>query len=472
MLLARWPRLQQDEIEILRGRKGWISTAIEQALGSTTKETTLAIEAAETLGMTSALPKLILLAESAGSRVVRQQAGEAVLKIVEPLGSDARDERDQTSVRGPVIANLADSLRRFSMHRNEQLVEAFLICSTWSDVQLRQLLTEQGPESELICQQLYESTRVSVMALLAGFLKRRKIHEQILQAIRTRSDAAFRDTLLRVTGLEPTQVILKNLRDVGMPRCCQGGETLLSALPAECRASLVHVHVACNPDYIETLHLIAATAEHGTRDCVTAATIALSRCEVPNACSWMRAAIHLAEQEPSTTHSDETARLLQRLIRLLDHPDPGLNRNLRRVLESLHSSEMLSHFHSLRPRSRRRLGRIVMQIDPDAMNRVRDAMRHPVLTKRLDAIAMADALGAVDLLYDSFAHIAREDHQEARMRAAEAMAGATSEETLRLLEEMIALPECPVRDTAILAIRRRQQSHDLDQPLALELPSC
>ncbi len=104
------------------------------------------------------------------------------------------------------------------------------------------------------------------------------------------------------------------------------------------------------------------------------------------------------------------------------------------------------------------MGQVVLEIDPDAIDRVRDALRHPVLTKRLDAIAMADALGVVDLLYDSFAHITREDHQEARMRAAEAMAEAHSDETLSLLLEMIDLPECPVRDTAILAIERRQDA--------------
>ena len=70
---------------------------------------------------------------------------------------------------------------------------------------------------------------------------------------------------------------------------------------------------------------------------------------------------------------------------------------------------------------------------------------------------MADAMGVVDLLYDSFAHVTREDHQEARMRAAEALSEATSEETLRLLDEMTELPECPARDTAIVAIQQRQR---------------
>lgn len=99
-----------------------------------------------------------------------------------------------------------------------------------------------------------------------------------------------------------------------------------------------------------------------------------------------------------------------------------------------------------------------MMIDPDAINRVQDALRHPVLKKRLEAIAMADALAVVDLLSDSFAHIVREDHQEARMQAAEAMSQAEGEFTMQLLKELIDLPECPVRDAAIQAIDKREKN--------------
>jgi hypothetical protein len=110
-----------------------------------------------------------------------------------------------------------------------------------------------------------------------------------------------------------------------------------------------------------------------------------------------------------------------------------------------------------------------MQIDPKALDQVRDGLRHPVLTNRLDAIAMADALGAVDMLGDAFTHIAREDHQEARIRAAEAMATASSDETMQLLKEMLKLPPCPVRDAAIIAIERRQRTSGSSEMQAPEV---
>ncbi len=100
-----------------------------------------------------------------------------------------------------------------------------------------------------------------------------------------------------------------------------------------------------------------------------------------------------------------------------------------------------------------------MMIDDAAVDRVRDALRHPVLSHRLEAIAMADALAIVDLLSDSFTRISRDDHQEARIRAAEVMSDASSIQTLDLLEEMIRMPESPVRDAAVVAVEKRRSAN-------------
>ncbi len=479
LLLARWPELSEDEIELVRGRKTWMSPAIESALatpgdGATNSDQTFkAIDAAEALALHTALPTLIGLLESAGDSnlaeksVLRGRVKSAVKSIADQLGREARRDRDQRSVRAPVITQLTDSVRRFDIHREDDLVEAFLMASTWGDAELRQMLAERGPTSNLICRLLQESSNPSIIELLVGFLRRRNLPDAITHILRRRSDVAFRDAFLRSIGDDPSQVVLRHLQLIGMPRCLRGGESILQDLPIDCRSALVHVHVAGNPDYVEALHVVAATAEQGTQDCLAAAATALSRCELPNSNAWMRAALHLPHDDRHSDDVDETARLLKRFIRLLEQSDPAFHRILHRSLSALHGSEMLPQFQSLRPRSRRRLGKVVMQIDPEALDQVRDGLRHPVLTKRLDAIAMADALGAVDLLGDAFTHIAREDHQEARIRAAEAMASASSDETMRLLEEMLELPPCPVRDAAIVAIERRQRasrSNETDAP--------
>jgi len=153
-----------------------------------------------------------------------------------------------------------------------------------------------------------------------------------------------------------------------------------------------------------------------------------SKCPVPNSEIIVRAALHIANDEDDASRN-EHARLLQRLIALIDHNDENIVRGIRRVIQPLHAEAMMHRFQDLRPRSRRILGRVVMMVDPDALQRVSDAIRHPVLKNRIAAIAMADALAVVDLLSESFEHIIQEDHLEARITAAEVMANAHGDAT-------------------------------------------
>ncbi len=454
-VLANWGKLNADDLRVLRPKKSWLNDAIGQALRGQGENVLTAITAAESLQMASVIPQLTLLAESSASRDIQQRASEAVIAIVQPLGRAARADRDRPTVRGPVLARLADSVRRFSMHRNEQLVDAFLLVSTWGDGELRQMTSEDGPQMELICKRLMFTAFPGVIDLLSGFVRRRSIPERIGGIIQARTDEPFREALLRKITSEPTATVLNNIRDIGIPKCCLGGEQILDDIAPDYRAAMIHLYVAGNHDVIETLHLIAAAVEAGG-GCENAAAMGLSRCEVPDVDLWMRAAICVADGDAVAIAADDNARLLQRLIDLLCYPDAALCRGVRRVLGPLHADQMLHRFESLRPRSRRRLGRVVMMVDPDAVERVRDALRHPVLQNRLEAISMADALAVVDLLSDAFTHIAHQDHLQARVRAAEVMSDATGDATLWLLREMTELPECPVRDAALASLEHRQ----------------
>ena len=90
---------------------------------------------------------------------------------------------------------------------------------------------------------------------------------------------------------------------------------------------------------------------------------------------------------------------------------------------------MMHRFPDLSPRRRRILGRVVMMVAPNALQRVSDAIRHPLLKTRIADIAMADAFAVVDLLSESFEHIVLKDHLEARTTAAKAMANAHGDAT-------------------------------------------
>jgi hypothetical protein len=463
-LLAHWPSLHPCEIEFLRDRRSRMIPAVEAFLDRGGEEACLAIDAADALGLNEVLPTLIAMVHSSAAPILQRRAGDAVRRIIEPLGVSARHDRDRATVRSPLITQLAASIRACPEHCGGILGEAFLVACAWADVELQALLSESTSASERMARLLAETADTRVLELLTGFIRRREIPEMVRRVLASRDDECFRAALLLAIGCDPTQTVLRNLCELGMPQACRVEEERLKDLPIDCRASLIHAHTACNPDLVQTLNLAAATAELGTRDGLTAAAVALSRCEVPRAEVWIHAALRTdVSQATSQDERDSFAGVLMRLVRLLEYPDAALVRGVRRVLGPLRASELLPRIESIPLDARRSLGAWVKIIDPEATDHIREALRHPVLTRRLNAIAMADALDAVDRLGQAFVHVARDDHQEARMRAADAMSRATSRQTLEVLGEMLTLPSCPVRDAAVAALRVRQQSFTGDR---------
>lgn len=457
-LLEYWESLTASDIATVRQNKQNFADLIEKQIQVGDQSSMIAIDAAEQLGLTTSLMSLITLAESSGSHQIKRRAGEAVVRLARPLGQRARKNRDRSTVRGPILARLVDSVQCFPMHRSELLIDAFLEISAWPDGDLRQLLDQPSPARDLICAQLKKTSEPGAIELLAGFVRRREIPHCIAKVIQIRADETFRDALLEAIGDESSTILSKNIELIGMPRCCNGGERLVNELQVGQLAALIHVYVASNNDSIEKLQVVAAAAERGADQCMAAAALGFARCETPSTDFWMRAAIPVADANEAAIAGDENARLLYRLISMLEHTDGALVRSVRQVLLPLHVDNIIDRLEPLRPRSRKRLGKVVLMIDIDAITRVHDALRHPVLSHRLNAIAMAQTLGCVDQLSESLAHVVREDHQDARILAAEVMGEATNEATMGLLEEMTRLPDCGVRDAALSALEKRQAS--------------
>lgn len=464
-ILQRWHHLQAEDVRALLPGKRTLASAIGRALGedaasaqkssSPADRRATAIAATVQLELNELIPPLVQLAESCPVDQLRRQATDAVLQLAQSLGRDARRNYDRPSERGPALARLAKSVPMFPTHQNEDLLDAFLAISSWSDRDLRNLLDSTSPHADRLIQRFAASRQPAVIDLAAGFLRRRTVPEPLKQVLHGRHDALFRERLLRTIGSSPSAAMLRNLAALGIPHCCRDGEELLDDLAPNDHAALAQLYVAADTDNIRTLHILAAVVQRGGPGTEAAAARGFRQCEVPSSDVWIRAAIPIAQGDYATIERDYTTRLLYRLIRLLDHGNANLVEAVRRVLAPLHMKPMLSQFESLDTKTRWRLGHVVRMIDPQSIECIEQALRHPLLQRRLQAITAATAVAGAEELVDSFAHVIHEDHREARLRAVEALRHASSERTLTLLREMTTLPESGVRDAAKEALHHR-----------------
>ena len=455
-LLKRWDKLDKKAVAVLQKASPWMDASVLEGLDSASEIIEIAIRAARDLQLLTAIEPMVLLAESHESESIRQAATDAILELVEPLGRADLQDKSGASNRNSVLACLSNSVARFSKHRNELLVEAFLCTTTGNDGDLRGMINEQGTAFGLVSERFRSSDHPSVIDLLASHLRRRNLHQRMVELIRGRTDDAFRDAMLDKIGSSPTANTIKNLQDMGIPSTCENVAALMPNLDTKRLAALVHLHTIAGSSTITIMQALVSAIKLGGLDCEPVAAKGLAQCEVLDIDFWMRAAVPVANNATEEIACDENAQLLQDLIDLLEHDNAAIVDGVRHVLSPMHATAMLPRMTKLRARSRRRIGRVVMMIDPDAIDRVRDALRHPVLDRRLEAITMADSLALVDLLSDSFSHISTEDHQQARIRAAEAMGEASGSETMQLLQSMVQMPVSPVRDAAESAIEQRE----------------
>ncbi|MDB4477434.1 hypothetical protein OAF37_00225 [Rubripirellula sp.] len=455
-LLARWDQLRPSEHLLIKTRKSWFESAVSQALKHRGADTITAIAAAESLELTKFIPMLVDLAETSESDEIQQRATAATLNLAHILGGRARCDRDVPTLRNPALERLHKSLEKIDRQGNHSLADAFLVLSLWGDSELRKVMSEPSPVRKLVLKRFLESNHIGVLDLLAGTIKRRQMNKHVLTLIRKRSDHAFRSVLLNTITPDPSAVVLKNLSSIGMLACCSGDESLLAEINENQVPALLHLYVTSGPNPVQTLHMIAAVAEKKNPAYDSVVCCSLAQCSAPDSESIVRAALHIANDDVDLSKNQD-AHLLQRLIALMDHQDENIVRGIQRVIQPLHAESMMHRFQDLRPRSRRILGRVVMMVDPNALQSVSDAIRHPFLKNRLAAIAMADALAVVDLLSDSFEYIVQEDHLEARISAAEVMANAHGDATWSVLKKLADLPGCPVRDIALNAIQRRSE---------------
>ncbi|QDV62885.1 hypothetical protein [Crateriforma conspicua] len=457
-LAMHWPSLTPEQQERLVPHAKWFRTFVAERLSGDADVVLPALRACKTLQLVDLTDTIARLAENGKSHAIRHAAADTIRSIAQQLGDAARSGQVNVLGRSAFVTRLAASARRFSMHRNHTLVEAFLLASTWSDSELRRCMKDDSGIAELLTDCLVKATDRSLIDLLAAGVRRRDLGDVLAGAIQDRTDETFQSSFLTSVGTDPTPNTINNLKQLGIPRCCRQAFGESDQLSDSHQAALIYVWSYGNGDWEDTLTLACGALQHCGESVIPAVLSALKRTEPQPAESWLEAAKHVSSDDPAQIQQHRKARLLMNLIEMLDHPDPRIGEAAREVLRPLHAAAMLPVMNTLGQRSRRILGRVVMMVDNQAIQHVSDSLRHPVLQNRLDALLAVDAFAAIDLLSDSMKHIVRNDHQEARRVAAEVMADGTGEETLNLLIEMADLPESSARDAARRSLEKRQES--------------
>ncbi|MFG0264304.1 MAG: hypothetical protein ACF8AM_04020 [Rhodopirellula sp. JB055] len=433
------------------------------------------IDMIECLNQTTALETLIDLAQHHEDSMIRAASGEVTLALASPLSKPirhrnhtARIDPEKERFRQRIAEQLAVAVQQHNAHRNNDLLDAFLVISDWNDALLQQLISDESASQETLLRRMRTSEHQAVLQLLSGFIRRRKIPGPVISLLLRRHDAMFCEALLDTIGDSPTPITAINLREYGLPDCLRGGESFMRSLGSDRDAAMCNSYSITMPHESESIHMVLAMLERGDESKTRVAEVCLKRIEAASLNDWIAILETASKQQakreqtgddsttdPAITNIDRQIEQLNGLIELTDHESAPLAQAAQALLVHLNTHEALPIFANLSPDVGRRLGRVLMQVDSSTLDTVRSGLRHAVMKNRLDAIAFAESLGLVDLMIDPLRTIAETDHQVAKLRTAKALAHGTGPQSETVLRELCATPKGSLRDAALAAMDER-----------------
>lgn len=464
-LIQHWHRMGIDDRLLLVDGSPALLSALEETLTGSDETTLLtAIDIVATLELSSLVTALVLPAESHVSHAVRKAAQTAVMQFASEHGRAARDDRDRPALRRPLLRALAASVQRFPLHQQPVLVDAMLAASCPTDSELLSLLADGSDTRSIVIGRLKTSSEATVVSLLAGMIHSRRLSDEIEAIIAGRTDGPFRDQFLAAVGCQLTNTTRKNLSLIGLPACCQPQRIELETLPYSRRVALALVYAATDHDHVRALTILldaVDSVQHADPIYSKGLAQALSRFPGLSSPLLLRAAAtRIAPQacpadavQPSAI--DPAVQLLHRILAWLQVDDSPYAAPLRAILKELTVEAVMPHLESIRPATRKRLGQVVLQVDPDATHTVADRLRHPVLQRRLEGIRAAAALDIITDLSAALVRVAMTDHLEARVQAIETLQFDSTPASYQALIELSNGPPGSVRDAALSCLQRR-----------------
>ncbi|MDB4331742.1 hypothetical protein OAA27_01595 [bacterium] len=433
-LLEIWDKLTKSQIDDIKVDTKRIESVLRAILSRPSKNWRQAVKASHDLNLVSLIPTLIEFAER-----TQHPHCEAVIETLRTLVTKHRDQvafEDKFHRKlNPVAAKLLESIQRYPKHQNLQLIELYLVSVSNEDAELARIIRHQTVEAKLILEMIGKSDHPIAIEALASFLRIEDLPQTVLKLISNREDIAFRNQLLRIIGHAPTRGVALNLEKLDLPKCCLEKADTLLAIPSKHRKAFAIIHLTCNSQKGEVLDLLCELAESDSPQSRDVAGWGFKRCQLPTPDQLARTACSVPSEQWTDKAESLSTKTLERLIKQRRSDHSSIATGVQRVLGSLHCDALLANFQQRPPHEQNQLGQMVRRIDTNIEAVLRGALRHPVLSNRLDAIAMTGAAGLATHFHVELADILRNDNDQAKSLVAAVIGSDTMPKTLEILED-------------------------------------
>jgi hypothetical protein len=280
-LLRRWDGFSERWKAMIAEQGSRMSGAVRDALlGGDEKLAENGAEAVLRLRDYELIPSLLAAAEDPaqprGGKAARAVLGLSEMLSEESAAPEDNRRRDPQRTRQYLIGSLERAVSHFDQHRNNDIVEAFLLLATSGNATLRRLL--QNPHDKAyaaVVQLLGHSTRAGIQRLLLSFLDDPQAPSAIHTLLSQRRDVPFLKRFFQRIKAEVSKPVQLNLRRIETFSWLCSDLKVLKAISEEEQEGVVHLVAAAGISRLQAFEVIKEMLSLGGLAARRAASLAL-----------------------------------------------------------------------------------------------------------------------------------------------------------------------------------------------------
>ncbi len=454
-IVSHWTRLDPDTREGLASKKFELEPACRSILQhGKPGEKQAAITTITDLDMTAVLPELIGLALDRGNSMA-ETAMQALFVLCDRWGQRARTGRDMPSVRSPMVEAMQRALFDFPAHKNNDIVDAWLVLVSWEDSAYRAVINDPlHPAFRAVLDRFWTSQHQSVLQLLGGCLWRQSTPKSILSILceRPEPDLAFAiATLLDESSMASA---LRRLKEMPPVVSLQD----LAVRPAGVGPDIqrrLWLMLAANSPTVEPVLIGAVTiSKMGSADYRRTAA------DIVRNCRRIDIETLAGHMQNAASNPDDTQSVGAHLFTMLgwiDGPSTVLSAAARDFFSEFTLDRLLEVVRKWPTPLCRALAQVVTRIEPDIIPQLLKALESPAPKRRLMALQVIRLLEVSEEVTKRLLPLVHDPRMEVRVPAIDLVSALGAPELEELLPELLADPTTDVQDAAIRAQRRLER---------------
>ncbi|MCC6509554.1 MAG: hypothetical protein IT423_10630 [Pirellulaceae bacterium] len=463
-IISEWLRLDATARQSLANSKFELQPACRELLQSgTSAQKQAAITAICDLDMTAALPELIPVALEQHNPLC-DTAMQALFEFCDRWGQRARSGRDVPTVRTPMIDAMARVVYEYPMHKNPDLIDAWLVLVSWEDSAHRAIINDPlHPAYRIVLQRFWESQHQSILQLLGGYLWRGSTPKSVLSIICERSDHELAIRIASMLDENLLSATIRRLRELPPLACLTGLATRPAGVAPDVQRRM-WLMLAANSTTIEpVLAGAVAMSKMGSADGRRMAAEIIKHCRRKDIESLV---YHMQHAAANPDDHRSVGAHLQTILSWIDGPSTVLSAAAREFFEEFTLSRLLDVVRKLPAPLCRVMAQVVRHIEPDVVPQLLKALESPAPKKRIMALQVIRLLDVSSEINDRVLPLVHDSRVEVRVPAIDLLAALGAPELFEMLPELLNDPTTDVQDAALRAKRRLERRRRANKAVA------